>query len=167
VDGDEARAVIAKLRRRGFSRRAISEGTGLSYRTLRAIESGESHSVRQDTIAELRAFCSPPKGSTALVSAARTHDLVARLERTMTRGQMAARLGIPRASIPASTQRRVQYRTQERIEALARAEGLLKERVDTERLRILLDEGCGVELAAEIIGTDPRSAYRVLAMAAS
>jgi hypothetical protein len=161
VDGDPARRLIAYLERVGHSRRAIAEGSGLSYRTLRAIESGESKRVHADTMEALKSYRHPPTGSSALVPAEHTRHLLALITKRMTAQAAADALGVSRRSLTTASQRCVQYRTQERAERLALLCGATKHPADVERYDLLRADGLTPEQAAGVMGMSTRTAWRI------
>lgn len=161
VDGDLARARIAELRAQGFSRRAIAESAGLSYRGLRAIESGESARVRSETLDALLGATGFPGDGTALVPADRTLALIARLHTRMSLTRIAHELGMTRRSLPGTRpQQRVQTRTALAVERLARKHGLVTH-VDRERFEMLRAEGLPTEIIADILGCAVRTVDRL------
>lgn len=165
VDGDLARARIAELRAQGFPRRAIAESAGLAYRTLRAIECGESKRVRIETLDALLGCTGYPGEGTALVPADRTLALIERLHTRMSLTRIAYELGMTRRSLPGTRpQQRVMTRTAHKVEALARKHGLVTH-VDRERFEMLRGEGLPTEIIADILGCAVRTVDRLEASA--
>lgn len=164
TDGDEARAIIRRLRAAGHSRRAIAEGAGLGYRTLRLIESGESSNVRVDTLEALKAYRTAPHRSTAQIPARSTLRLIERMARSgMSRSEVAHRLGLSYgSSLPRKGQRTVRATTAARVEELALSCGVLKRPVDMERVMALHAQGMSAEEIAGVVGCTSRTIFRAL-----
>lgn len=111
-------AHVRKLKAKGMSRRAITEMSGVSYKTLRNIDDGAYENVIADTAAALLALTGPLRSSdsTALISAWWTIRDIARAgRRGISRADIAAELGIARKSLPPKGQARIQAATAKRI----------------------------------------------------
>lgn len=121
------RAHIDHLKREHrMSRRAIADMSGVSYKTLRNIDDGVFESVTAATAEALLALRGPvASDTTALISAAPTHRLIARLQaRGISRRRLALEVGIAVKSLPQKGQRRVQARTAQRIREAAERLGV-------------------------------------------
>jgi len=166
ADGDAAREIIARLRRRGYTRRAIAEGSGLSYGGVRAIENGGSRNVHADTLEALRAFRTAPPTSSVWVPADRTIALIGRLHASgVPKREIARRLGMaPHSSLPGSRpQAHCFARTAAAVEQIALECGVIKRSVDEEKVLDLHADGLCAEAIAELAQTTQRSVHRVLA----
>lgn len=124
TDAEPVRAHLRTLYRKGYSRRAVSEATGVAYRTLRAIDGRESSRVRCETHDAIMGFSGPPAGSTAWVPIREATSIIQRLERAgWTRRAIAEHFGISRSSLPGHNrrQRRVTSEWVHRLAELERA----------------------------------------------
>lgn len=112
---------VRVLKQRGMSRRAISDMSGVSYKTLRNIDDAVYDHVTADTAAALLELRGPiPSETTALISARGTHQVIEGLQRLgFSLDRIAAECGWRRKSLPPKSQHRVQARTALRIRQAA------------------------------------------------
>jgi hypothetical protein len=122
ADAEPMRLHIERLKRAGWSDRAIAEQAAISHNTVRYVRTGRRVRVRQESVDAVLTLSIAPLAtpSTALVPARHTLRLIDRLRRDYSRKAIAYAAGLSPTSLPRNGQRSVQARTALRIRDAAK-----------------------------------------------